>query len=358
MPTHRFPTSEVTEILRRIDLFQDFGDLQALAEPSPQIELEDRQVLMERDDEGSSMYVILDGQVDIYIKDRLIRTIGRGEYLGELALLESGRRSASARASGVALVLEITRDLFEKHVRMRPEAMLAVARKLTRRLQDTISRTQSSYEHVNMMVHDLLNMVTVFESADIVKDMLPADHEGQTFLGYILKASGELTGLMHGSLRSFRGIASTYDKRPEQIDELVRECLARDLALHADVRRAHVELLVEAKPAPVTCNGLDIRRVVCNLIINAAQAAGENARIVVSVREDSRMVVVTVADNGPGIPAHVRDKLFESQFTTKANGNGIGLSSCRYIVERLHGGHLTFQSEVGKGTSFFCELPR
>jgi transposase len=75
----------------------------------------------------------------------------------------------------VHATLEIGKEQFEQHIRTRPLALFAIVRKLTRRLQDTISRTQSSYEHVNMMVHDLLNMVSVFESAEIIREMLPPE---------------------------------------------------------------------------------------------------------------------------------------------------------------------------------------
>jgi signal transduction histidine kinase len=129
------------------------------------------------------------------------------------------------------------------------------------------------------------------------------------------------------------------------------------LAQHPDVRRARVEIRAASPPRPVPCNSLDIRRVIGNLIINAAQAVTGEARICVRITQDTGGTLIEVEDNGPGIPAHIRDRIFEPRFTTKATGNGIGLSSCRHIIEVLHGGRLTFESAEGLGTTFRCALP-
>jgi CRP-like cAMP-binding protein len=141
--------AEILKAVREVDLFQDFSDLEELVAQCPQVSLADREVFLEHGTVGSSMYVILDGRVEIYLNDRIIRVIGQGEYLGELALIESGTRSASARALGAATLLEIPHEQFERYVRARPEAVLAVARKISRRLRDSIVRTQAAYEHVN-----------------------------------------------------------------------------------------------------------------------------------------------------------------------------------------------------------------
>jgi signal transduction histidine kinase len=67
--------------------------------------------------------------------------------------------------------------------------------------------------------------------------------------------------------------------------------------------------------------------------------------------------VVEVTDDGPGIAPHVMPLIFETHFTTKANGTGLGLSSCRLIVEDLHGGRIQCRSVLGAGTTFTVDIP-
>lgn len=349
--------ADVVAVVSRVDLFQGVSDLHDLVRDCARLSLTDRDVVFEYGDSGASMFVVLDGQIQICRNERIINVLGPGEYLGELALIEFGKRSASARSLGPSTLLEISQEQFDRYVRSRPEAMLAVLRKVGRRLRGSLDSTQAAYEHLNMAVHDMLNLTTILEGAEIVKDLLPEDHDAQPFLDSILAAQEKLQTMMRTALRTFRGISVPYEKKPEAIDDLVRECVREDLAMHPDVRRARVQIDDPAAPKPVRCNSLDIRRVVGNLVINAAQSTPGDVAIRIGVTQGGGRTVISVADDGPGIPEQIRRRVFESHFTTKANGNGIGLSSCREIVELLHGGRLTFESEVGRGTTFFCELP-
>jgi signal transduction histidine kinase len=70
-------------------------------------------------------------------------------------------------------------------------------------------------------------------------------------------------------------------------------------------------------------------------------------------------VVISISDTGCGIPENIRDKIFEPFFTTKevGRGTGQGLAIARSIVVDNHGGSLTFESAVGKGSTFYIRLP-
>jgi len=99
-----------------------------------------------------------------------------------------------------------------------------------------------------------------------------------------------------------------------------------------------------------------------NLVTNAAQAIGERERggtIRVAAVDRAGEVEITVADDGPGIPAEVVPRIFDPFFTTKdvGEGSGLGLSIVHGIVDR-HGGRIEVQSRVGEGTTFRIVLPR
>lgn len=101
-----------------------------------------------------------------------------------------------------------------------------------------------------------------------------------------------------------------------------------------------------------------IEQVLTNLILNAVQATDKGGAIIIQTRIVKDCCEIDVADTGSGIPPEVRPHIFDPFFTTKGTGEGtgLGLSVSLGIVER-HGGQLTVESEVGKGTVFTVSLP-
>jgi signal transduction histidine kinase len=99
-------------------------------------------------------------------------------------------------------------------------------------------------------------------------------------------------------------------------------------------------------------HGSELNQVWTNLLDNAIGALGERGTITIRTRSDGGAAVVEVSDDGPGIPADVRDRIFDPFFTTKdvGLGTGLGLSSARQIVVERHDGSLTAESEPGRTT--------
>lgn len=111
-----------------------------------------------------------------------------------------------------------------------------------------------------------------------------------------------------------------------------------------------------------------MKQVIQNLIINARQAMSQGGTITVGVKthtvtknaqlplSSGTYVKIIIKDHGIGIPARLRSKIFDPYFTTKKGGTGLGLTVSYNIIQK-HGGYLTFQSEVGQGTTFEIYLP-
>jgi signal transduction histidine kinase len=104
----------------------------------------------------------------------------------------------------------------------------------------------------------------------------------------------------------------------------------------------------------VWCDGNKIESVFENLLVNAAQAIGETGQIHIRVREDADKVVFEVEDSGPGIPEELLPGVFDLVFTTKEQGTGLGLFSCKTSVEQ-HGGTISAYNDP---TRFVIELPK
>jgi two-component system sensor kinase FixL len=106
----------------------------------------------------------------------------------------------------------------------------------------------------------------------------------------------------------------------------------------------------------VRADGDQIERILVNLLRNAAQAAGDQARIEVTAWTQENVVVIEVTDNGPGIDLPDLERVFEPLYTTKPNGIGLGLSVSRQYAER-NGGTLTAHQRAGSGACFRMSLP-
>src|SRR5207248_588288 len=117
----------------------------------------------------------------------------------------------------------------------------------------------------------------------------------------------------------------------------------------------------------VSCLPGELNQVILNLIVNAAHAiedrlgadGGGKGRITVSTHQRGAEVEVRVADTGCGIPEAIRPKIFDPFFTTKpvGRGTGQGLAIAHAVVVQKHGGTITFETEVGQGTTFILRLP-
>jgi signal transduction histidine kinase len=110
----------------------------------------------------------------------------------------------------------------------------------------------------------------------------------------------------------------------------------------------------------VECDPMALYRATLNLVTNAIDAApDENGRVVLRVRpaDTAGHVLISVGDNGAGIPPEVRQRLFEAFHSTKeSKGTGLGLAVTKKIVDE-HRGEVLIETEVGRGTTFTLKLP-
>jgi len=144
---------------------------------------------------------------------------------------------------------------------------------------------------------------------------------------------------------------------PTDLNEVVDGALS---LIRTEVHHEGVELdlqladdlpLVQAVPT-------QLDRVVLNLALNAIEAMEDEPKtLLIETELDGDEVALSVTDTGPGIPPEQQARLFEPFFTTKETGTGMGLFSCRRIVEEEHGGAIEVDSRVGEGTTVTVRLP-
>lgn len=131
---------------------------------------------------------------------------------------------------------------------------------------------------------------------------------------------------------------------------------------YAAERDVKITMAVSGEPTPIEAEGKAIQQALVNLIDNAIKHSPKGAEIKVGVEFKSRIVELWVEDRGEGIPEEEHEKIFDrfyrvgSELRRETQGVGIGLSIVKHIVE-AHGGKVTVQSEIGKGSRFTIELP-
>jgi signal transduction histidine kinase len=117
---------------------------------------------------------------------------------------------------------------------------------------------------------------------------------------------------------------------------------------------------------PVSCYLGEINQVMLNLLVNAAHAisdvvkdSGAMGKLTVRTRLDANEVEIAIGDSGTGIPEAARERIFDPFFTTKevGKGTGQGLAFAHSVIVKKHQGTLRFETECGKGTTFFIRLP-
>jgi signal transduction histidine kinase len=127
------------------------------------------------------------------------------------------------------------------------------------------------------------------------------------------------------------------------------------------MRRISLDLELDETIPPVAGDRIQIQQVILNLILNSTESLmsikNQSRSIIVrAYQHDSRMVTLSVKDNGPGIEANAIPHLFEEFYTTKQDGLGIGLAICRSIVEE-YGGLLWAENNPEGGASFYFTIP-
>jgi signal transduction histidine kinase len=360
------------EILKQIDLFDFFdeGVLKKLSESCQETRLKPNELLLEEGTIENAMFIILSGELIVYKGLKKVAVLGPGEYIGEMSLIESKPRSASAKAVGDVLLMKIDEFHFNKYLASERQALVAILRTLSNRIRKDLNVMTNDLRKLNIFIHDMNNCLTPMELIgfylkNFIEDskssqdkQLKTDEVEKIEIAFNLLNSVQdgLTRLIQQSLSQAKKIEVDYIKTNSCILPLIHETID-ELQYHNDLKGKKIKVKSKGEIPEGYFNYLDIKRVVQNLLINAGYVTEYNGTIDVVVERDNRNIRVSVIDKGCGIPEEIRPYLFKETVTTKEDGNGLGILSCNEIIETHHNGSLWFDSEIGKGTAFHFTLP-
>lgn len=237
----------------------------------------------------------------------------------------------------------------------------------TQRLTEVYQELQDNFERMKRaerlfalgqlsagLAHEVRNpLASIAGAAGILQRNLRLERKDAECLEIIAKECQRLNNLLAHFLDFARPRTPKYQMTDLQtvIDSVM------ELAAHAIGRKA-IALRKELSPqlAPVECDPELLKQVLLNLMINAIQAMAEGGEVLVSAGPRNDRLLIQVRDEGCGIGAADRDRIFDPFFSTKETGTGLGLSVTHQIVEQ-HGGILTAETNPGKGMTFSVSLP-
>jgi signal transduction histidine kinase len=216
------------------------------------------------------------------------------------------------------------------------------------------------------VAHDFRNILTVVLGHAGLIDQDPAATPAMRSEAARIRAAAERGVQLSRELSSFGRPESTEPPSVVRVGEVVQGFAE---ILHSAAGRGHkVEIEVEADDGKVLINPGQLERVLLNLVLNAREALPKGGTIDIRVRtarvadegeSPGRYVVVDVTDEGVGMDATARARLFEPFFTTRPEGQGTGLGlSIAYRIVDQAGGFIHVDSMPGKGTTMSVYLPR
>lgn len=174
---------------------------------------------------------------------------------------------------------------------------------------------------------------------------------------------GRITTIVK-SMKNFAYRDATSEKKPNDLNQAIRSTAV--VATNEWKYHAELEMNLDETLPMVPCNIGEINQVVLNLIVNGAHAIrdrfedGQKGTLIVATNHypEKNCVVISITDNGGGIPEDVQARIFEPFFTTKevGVGTGQGLAIAHNVVVKSHGGQIWFDSKPGEGTTFYISL--
>lgn len=341
-------------------------------------------VLCRENEVEDTFYLILEGEVEVTkvinnSEKRLLKSLGAGDFFGEMALIHNAPRAATVRTVTPLIALEINKESFDRVLHNSPSISLAMVHEISRRLR----------ENDEMAIDDLrLRASELAEAYQKMAEMEAARRDFLTNVSHQLRtplmaAGGYLQMLQKGAFPAEKipEAIETVTRNVQQITSLVNDILfvqemelilekfepvsLVDLARHVVARyeeKAQArKLKLRVKPdlflPAVMGDAQSLERALVSLVDNAVKFSPDGGEVEVRLRRKGEQVAVSVKDQGIGIPPETLPHIFDRFYHLDKSGDqlfeglGIGLAITKQVLSQ-HFGRLEVESAPGKGSTF------
>ncbi len=331
----------------------------------------DKEIIFEEGSPSDALYLILEGKVCFRKKlpsgHQLTVSISEaGGYFGEIGVLSEGERALQADSLGACRLLKIPSGALKAYLSNMPGPMEKLLQSVIRHLHQTTRHYVEDMVHqekmavvgsmMNTIIHDFKNPFCLISLSAQLLRQKHTDNETERLCMNIENQVGRMLE-MAAELADFSRGEQNLRVMPLMLSGLFDEF--RDLNFPF-FENKDVEIQVDLPDVRIMGEKNKLFRVFQNLIGNALDAFGEGSgkiAILGEMLKDKGMVEIRISDNGGGIPEAIRDRFFEPFVTHgKSGGTGLGTAIVKSIIE-AHCGEIRFETETGKGTTFFIRLP-
>jgi len=292
-----------------------------------------REVLREEDREALREMFREMSEMELESMERQMRVDVNGSSMTVLVNLNA-LKDASGSYIGMVAVLD---DLTHLLKTQRMSAWKEVARRIAHEIKNPLTPIKLSAQRLRKKYLDR------FPEEDTVFDECTMT---------IIKQVDDLKNLVNEFSNFARMPAA--NPSPNDLNEIVGEAVS----LYSGQRKVKLEVSTDQRLPVLDIDRDQIKRVLINLIDNAVAAVGDEGVVTVETHflEELKLARIEVADTGGGIPAEIRQRLFEPYFSTKKTGTGLGLAIVSNIISD-HNGYIRVRENQPRGTRFVIELP-
>jgi len=321
---------------------------------------------------GDGVYVIRDGSVEIahLVGERALcvfSKFGPGDFFGEMSVIDELPRSATTTAVKDTSAYFIPRDEMAALLRRSPELSFKLLREISKRLRDfnqhhlreiiQAERLATIGNFARSIVHDLKTPLTVINMATEIMSAPNAPLEIRRDSFVRVKRQVRSITEMIGDILDFTQSGRVNTALPMLNYREFMANLLQELSAEAALKTVRVEFENEPPDIKLPFDPHRLRRVILNLLHNAADMMPEGGRILFRFQHNGKMLTTEIQDSGPGIAPEVAGRLFQAFVTFgKEHGTGLGLSICKKIIED-HGGTISARNAAGGGAIFSFSLP-
>ena len=347
-------------------------------------------ILCHEDAVEERFYMILEGDVEVTksinnSEARLLKTLGPGDFFGEMALIHNAARAATVRAKTALTTLELDKAGFDRVLHNSTSIAMAMVSEISNRLRQN---DQMAVEDLRIRASQLAEAYQKLAEQDMARREFLSNvaHELRTPL---MVATGYLQMLQKGLMSGDQLTAGidTVARNVQQIATLVNDILflqemelvlpefqavnMNEVAGHvidrykskASERGVRLRLIPSLSLPPVSGDSKSLERALMALIDNAIKFSPRGGDVEVRMTQKDDQVIVSVEDHGIGIPEDNMPRIFSRFYHLDRSGDdlfggiGLGLAITRQVIEQHHGS-LDVTSTPGKGSTFTLTLKK
>ncbi len=337
---------------------------------------------------ASTFYIILEGNVKVtkLIESnqvRMLKTLGAGDFFGEMALIHDAPRAATVTATTPIIVIEIRKDAFDSLMRRSASLARAMVREVSRRLREN---DNMAIEDLRLKLRELALAYQRMVEQDyarnevlskVARELRPPMEAAFEFLHSTLEGppqNEDLAGNIQNLHDNLREIAVLVNEMlfEQALDPILVDFQPTDLSLvvtnlinqfaeKAKTKNVRLQLKTTSDQPTIKADPAALQRALGAILDNALKYSPVGGDIILRLGSDKKHVWVEIQDQGIGIAPEILPQIFERYYHQERgiealhDGRGLGLAIARQIILE-HGGEINVSSKPGKGSTFRVRL--